>query len=61
VPGKAQVYRIIDKKSGQPLAYILASERLEIETGFNILKRRVVVFIRDPEDAHHRRLREGGP
>jgi hypothetical protein len=59
VPGNTQVYRIIDKKRGQPLAYILASERLQIETGFNILKRRVVVFIRDPEDAHHRRPREG--
>jgi hypothetical protein len=59
VPGKAQVFRIMDKKSGQPLAYILASERLEIETGFNILKRSVVISIRDPEDAHHRRMREG--
>jgi len=59
VPGKTQVYRIINKKSGQAFAYILASERLEIEAGFNILKRRVVIYIRDPEDAHHRRMQEG--
>jgi hypothetical protein len=59
VPGKTQVYRVINKKSGRAFAYILASERLEIETGFNILKRSVVISIRDPEDAHHRRMREG--
>jgi hypothetical protein len=59
VPGKAQVFRIMDKKSGRPLAYIVASERLELETGFNCLKRSVVISIRDPEDAHHREMREG--
>jgi hypothetical protein len=58
LPGKAQAYRIIDKKSSQPIAYILASERLEIEAGFNILKRRAVLFIKDPEDSQHRRMRE---
>lgn len=57
--GKIQVQRITDKKTGQTLGYILASERLEVETGFNLLKRSVVVSIRDPEDAHHRRMREG--
>jgi hypothetical protein len=59
VPGKVQVFRMMDKKSGQPIAYILASERLEIETGYNILKRSAVISIRDSEDAHHRKMREG--
>ena len=59
MPGRIQVYRVMNKKSGRAFAYILASERLEIETGFNILKRSVVISIRDPEDAHHRRMREG--
>lgn len=59
VPGKNQAHRIIHKRSGQAVAYILASERLEIEAGFNILKRTVVLSIRDPEDSHHRKQREG--
>ena len=59
MPGKTNVYRVLNRKSGRAFAYILASERLEIETGFNILKRSAVVSIRDPEDAHHRRMREG--
>lgn len=59
LPGETQVYRVTNKKSGRAVAYILASERLEIETGYNILKRSVVISIRDPEDAHHRRMREG--
>lgn len=59
VPGKTRVQRIVDKKTSETLGYILASERLEIETGFNLLKKSVVVSIRDPEDAHHRRQREG--
>ena len=59
MPGKTNVYRVLNRKSGRAFAYILASERLEIETGFNILKRSVVISIRDPEDAHHRRMREG--
>lgn len=58
VPGSTQPYRIIDKKTGLPCCYILASERLEIETGFNILRKRIALSIRDPEDEHHRRLRE---
>ena len=59
MPGEIQVQRLINRKSGRAFAYILASERLEIETGFNILKRSVVISIRDPEDAHHRKMREG--
>lgn len=59
MPGKTNVYRVLNRKSGRAFAYILASERLEIETGFNILKRSAVVSIRDPEDAHHQRMREG--
>jgi len=59
VPGEIRVRRIIDRKSGKAFAYVVASERLEIETGFNVLKRSVMVSIRDPEDAHHRKMREG--
>jgi hypothetical protein len=59
VPGEIRARRIINRKSGQVFAYVLASERLEIEAGFNILKRSVMVSIRDPEDAHHRKMREG--
>ncbi|MBN2033637.1 MAG: hypothetical protein JW836_10195 [Deltaproteobacteria bacterium] len=59
VPGKTQVYRIINKNSKQPFAYVLASERLEIETGFNILKGSAILSIRDPEDSHHKKMREG--
>jgi hypothetical protein len=59
MPGKNQAHRIINKRSGQAVAYILASERLEIEAGFNILKRMVVLSIRDPGDSHHRNSREG--
>lgn len=58
VPGKNQAHRIVNKRSGQAIAYILASERLEIEAGFNILKRTVVLSMRDPEDSHHRKQRE---
>jgi hypothetical protein len=59
VPGTSQIHRVINKKNGQTFAYIVALERLEIETGFNPLKRSVVISIKDPEDAHHRRMREG--
>ena len=55
-----QVYRIQNKKTGTPFGYILAPARLEIEAGYNILKRSVMISIRDPEDSHHRRQREGG-
>ena len=55
-----QVYRIQNKKTGTPFGYILAPTRLEIEAGYNILKRSVTISIRDPEDSHHRRQREGG-
>jgi len=55
-----QAYRIQNKKTGNPLGYILAPTRLEIEAGYHILKQSVVISIRDPEDSHHRRQREGG-
>ncbi len=55
-----QVYRIQNKKTGNPFGYIIAPARLEIEAGYNILKRSVMISIRDPEDSHHRRQREGG-
>jgi hypothetical protein len=58
-PGLVQVYRIQNKKTGNPFGYILAPSRLEIEVGYNILKRSVMISIRDPEDSHHRRAREG--
>lgn len=59
VPGRSRSYRIVSKKSGQPLAFVLATERLEIEAGYNILKRNAILSIRDPEDSHHRRMHEG--
>lgn len=59
LPGGSQVQRIINSRTGQPLAYIVASERLEIHTGFSILKRQLLVSISDPEDSHHQKQREG--
>lgn len=56
----AHVYRIQNKKTGNPFGYILAPARLEIEIGYNILKQSVMISVRDPEDSHHRRQREGG-
>jgi hypothetical protein len=56
---RIQAFRILNKKTGNPVGYILAPARLEIEAGYNILKRSVVISIRDPEDSHHRRIREG--
>jgi len=38
---------------------IIAPQRLEIEAGDNILKQSVMISIRDPEDSHHRKQREG--
>ena len=55
-----QVYRIQNKKTGNPFGYIIAPARLEIVTGYNILKRSVMISVSDPEDSHHRRIREGG-
>jgi hypothetical protein len=55
-----QVYRIQNKKTGNPFGYIIAPARLEIEAGYNIVKQSVMISIRDPEDSHHRRQREGG-
>jgi hypothetical protein len=54
-----QVYRIQNKKTGNPFGYIIAPARLEIVTGYNILKRSVMISVSDPEDSHHRRIREG--
>jgi hypothetical protein len=54
-----QVHRLQNRKTGNAFGYIMAPARLEIETGYNILKRSVVISIRDPEDSHHRKLREG--
>ena len=54
-----QVHRIQNKKTGNPFGYIIAPARLEIEAGYNILKQSVMISIRDPEDSHHRKLREG--
>ena len=59
VAGKTQVQRLVNRKDGETLAFILASAGLEIETGFNVLKRSVIVLIRDPEDSHHQKSREG--
>ena len=59
VGGILKVYRVRNKRSGEAFAYLIASARLEIETGYNILKRSVIISIRDPEDSHHRRLQEG--
>ena len=54
-----QVYRLQNKKTGNPFGYIIAPARLEIEAGYHILKQSVTISIRDPEDSHHRRAREG--
>jgi len=54
-----QVRRLQNKKTGTPFGYIIAPARLEIETGYNFLKQSVMISIRDPEDSHHRRAREG--
>ena len=54
-----QVQRLQNKKTGNPIGYIIAPARLEIEAGYNILKQSVMISIRDPEDSHHRRQREG--
>jgi len=55
-----QVLRIQDRKRGTPFGFVLAPARLEIEAGYHIVKQRVTISIRDPEDSHHRRQREGG-
>jgi|GEM_PF-1789939 len=55
-----QVLKIQNKKTGNPFGYIIAPARLEIETGYNILKQSVMISVRDPEDSHHKRQREGG-
>jgi hypothetical protein len=60
VGSQDQVYRVKNKKTGNAFGYIVAASRLEIETGYSILKRAVIISIRDPEDSHHRRQREGG-
>ena len=59
VGGQVQVYRVQNKKTGNAFGYIIAPARLEIETGYSILKRAVIISIRDPEDAYHRKVREG--
>jgi hypothetical protein len=38
---------------------IIAPQRLEIEAGCNILKQSVMISIRDQEDSHYRKQREG--
>jgi len=59
VGSQVQVYRVQNKKTGNAFGYIIAAARLEIETGYSILKRAVIISIRDPEDAYHRKVREG--
>ena len=54
-----QVHRVQNKKTGNAFGYIIAPARLEIEAGFNILKQSVMISIRDPEDSHHLKQREG--
>lgn len=54
-----QVLRIQNKKTGNAFGYVIAGARLEIEAGYNLLKRSVTISIRDPEDSHHRKLGEG--
>jgi hypothetical protein len=56
-----QVQRIQNKKTGAAFAYVIAPARLEINAGYDILKRSVMIFVSDPEDSQHRRAREGGP
>ncbi len=60
VGASIQVLQIQNKKTGNPFGYIIAPARLEIEAGYNLLKQGVMISIRDPEDSHHRRQREGG-
>lgn len=60
VGSQVQVYRVQNKKTGNAFGYIIAAARLEIETGYSLWKRAVIISIRDPEDSHHRRQREGG-
>jgi hypothetical protein len=55
-----QVLRIQNRKTGTPFGFLIAPARLEIEAGYHILKQSVMISIRDPEDSHHRRQREGG-
>ena len=59
VGGQVQVYRVQNKKTGNAFGYIIAPARLEIETGYSILKGAVIISISDPEDAHHRKVHEG--
>ena len=59
VGSQVQVYRVINKKTGNAFGYIIAAARLEIETGYSILKRAVSISLRDPEDSHYRKVREG--
>lgn len=59
IRGQVRIQRVINKKTGQPFAYILASEGLEMQAGFSILNRHVTVSISDPEDSHHKKQREG--
>lgn len=59
VGSQVKVYRVQNKKTGNAFGYIIAAARLEIETGYSILKRAVIISIRDPEDSHHRKVREG--
>ena len=59
VGSQVQVYRVQNKKTGNAFGYIIAAARLEIETGYSILKRAVIISIRDPEDSYHRKVREG--
>ena len=59
IGGPARVYKLQNKKTGNPFGYIIAPARLEIEAGYNILKQGVTISIGDPEDSHHRRVREG--
>jgi hypothetical protein len=54
-----QVQRIQNRKTGDAFGYVIAPARLEINAGYNILKQSVIIFISDPEDSHHRKLREG--
>jgi hypothetical protein len=44
--------------SSNRFGYIIAQARLEIEAGYNLLKQSVMISIRNPEDSHHRKLRE---
>ena len=59
VGASIQAHRLQNKKAGNAFGYIIAPPRLEIEAGYNILKHSVMISIRDPEDSHHRKMREG--